>query len=108
MASYQLKGDGDKGVLVLAGDFGIQEAGTLHGALKEAVDKYGAFDLDLSAVEGGDLTMLQLLCAAEKAMAAKGASIGVAGAVPLVILELAETAGFRHEGAGQRFWTREA
>jgi len=108
MASYELKGDGDKGVLVLTGDFGVQDAGVLHGALKEAVDKYEAFDFDLSAVQGGDLTMLQLLCSAEKAMAAKGASIGVVGSVPLAVLELAEIAGFRHEGAGQRFWTREA
>ena len=108
MASYELKGDGGKGVLALSGDLGIQNAGVLLGALKEAVDKYEAFDLDMSAVEGGDLTTLQLLRSAEKSMIAKGSSIGLVGSAPKAILELADLAGFRHEGEGQCFWTREA
>ena len=108
MASYTLNEDGGKGVLVLAGDLGIQEAAALHTALKDAVEKCEALDFDLTAVEGGDLTTLQLLTAAEKVMAAKGSSIGLSGSVPQNVLELADAAGFRHEGAGQRFWTREA
>jgi anti-anti-sigma regulatory factor len=74
-----LQRTGSDAVIVAGGRLTCSHAGQLHKELLEAFAGGGRVDLFLHDVREVDLTFLQLLCAAHRTAAAKGAVFTVGG-----------------------------
>ncbi|MDD4951637.1 MAG: STAS domain-containing protein [Desulfovibrionaceae bacterium] len=97
--------EGDKGVLVLAGSFGVEQAAALKEALLELASGHRETAVDLSGVQEADLTLLQLLCATQKTLSQTGRSLACASEVPAILLDIARRAGMAQDGEPM-FWKR--
>lgn len=75
LEGFGLRADGDRGVLVLTGDVGVERAERLKEALLKAMERFKRIEIDLGGVEETDLSLLQLLCAAHRSGKAKGIEV---------------------------------
>ena len=101
MATFELRGGGAEGTLVLTGECTIEHAADLKNGFTEALEKFQQVDLDMTGVERADLTFLQLVLAAEA-----GRTLTAKAGTPPVVAELAAQAGLTLGNYEQYFWKK--
>ncbi|MCK9240085.1 STAS domain-containing protein [Desulfocurvus sp.] len=106
MASFKLDGTGTSGTLAFAGQCTIEHAEAMKKALTEALERFEELDLDMSAVEGADLSFLQLVVAAQVEMGKRGRSLSASRGTPPVVADLADQAGMSLGSYEQCFWKK--
>ncbi len=106
MARYELRGDGASGVLALDGECTIEHAEELKKGFSEALERFRQVDLDLTGVERADLTLLQLVLAAEAELARDGRTLTAELGVPPVVADLAAEAGLTLGHYERYFWKK--
>lgn len=106
MATFELRGGGAEGTLVLTGECTIEHAADLKNGFTEALEKFQQVDLDMTGVERADLTFLQLVLAAEAELAKSGRTLTAKAGTPPVVAELAAQAGLTLGNYEQYFWKK--
>lgn len=106
MGRCELRQVDGKGVLVLAGDFTVAEAGELKECLARALAAGPDLAVDLGGVERVDLTFLQLLRAAHLTLAQRGKTLECPGGIPPAVAQAADRAGFMIGAHDHIFWKR--
>jgi anti-anti-sigma regulatory factor len=104
MNTYEIIGEGDRGVLILKGEFGIESAVNLKQALLDAMEKYPRLSVDLKDVTGGDCSFLQTLHSARLTLRARGEELGRVSSIPEAVRALAHGAGFLQAREKDDFW----
>ncbi len=61
--------------IALTGSYSVERASELSKQVLEALNGWDVVELDISDLAGGDLTLLQVLCSAQKTCAASGKTI---------------------------------
>ena len=88
--------------LTVTGSLTIEYAADMREALLGAFAKGNLVTVDLSALEGIDLSGLQLLCAAHRTTFGQEKQLKVIGSVQPVVRKAAEISGYyRHVGCSQ-------
>jgi len=88
----------DRTTLVVNGEVTIQNALGFFDALEEWIAKSGTLELNLGGVAEADLTCLQLLCSAHRALLRMKKNLVVTGGeFPEAISKAAREAGFAKE-----------
>lgn len=106
MSEYRLEEKGDKGVMVLSGELGIEDAANLKQAFMEALEKHSELSVDLTGVESCHISVLQLLIAVQASMKARGAELGQEGEIPEPVLDISKEAGLMIGMQDACFWRR--
>jgi anti-anti-sigma regulatory factor len=106
MSAYELKSDGDKGVMALKGELGIEDAGGLKDGFLDAMEKHAELSVDLSEVESCNVAVLQLLLSVQRGLQAKGSELGCEGEVSEAVKESARAAGLLLGMHDNCFWRR--
>jgi len=106
MASFELRGSGPQGTLVLSGECTIAQAGDMKNAFMKALETYEELDLDMSGIKQADLTLLQLVMATHAELAKKGKSLSATAGTPPIVASLAEEAGLTLGSYEQCFWKK--
>ncbi|MEO5345232.1 MAG: STAS domain-containing protein [Magnetococcus sp. YQC-9] len=101
MFHFSLDSARSVGTLSLTGDLTIRNAAELKEAVANAMDQSKQLEVNLSEVERLDLTTLQILCAAHRALLKRGKSLSISGSIPTLIRETVQQAGFQ-ECAGEK------
>ncbi len=79
--------------LHLGADVSVGNAAALREALLELMDSHACVDIDMSAVNRTDLTLIQLLLAARSSAQARGISLRGCGACPTTVCEVLRVSG---------------
>ena len=88
----------DRATLVVNGEVSIQNAMGFLAALDEWIEKSDTLELNLGGVAEADLTCLQLLCSAHRALMKMKKNLIVTGEeLPEAISKVAREAGFVRE-----------
>ncbi|MBF0448521.1 MAG: STAS domain-containing protein [Magnetococcales bacterium] len=110
MIDFSMDDSGSAGTLTLSGDLTIQHATTLKETLLEGVSTAETMVINMEQVERIDLSTIQLLCAAHRALKKANKKIVLAGTVPnavrATILE-SGYAGCIGDGDTSGLWTEE-
>jgi anti-anti-sigma regulatory factor len=106
MSKYRLDVNGDKGVMVLSGELGIEDAANLKQAFSEALEKHSELSVDLTGVESCHISVLQILIAVHAGMKARGAELGQEGEIPEPVVETSKEAGLLIGMQDACFWRR--
>jgi ABC-type transporter Mla MlaB component len=95
---FELTGGEERASLIVSGEVTIQNALAFRDALDEWIEKSDTLELNLGGVADADLTCLQLLCSAHRAlMKIKKNLIVTGGELPEAISKVAREAGFVRE-----------
>jgi len=81
-------------LLTITGKCTVEHAAALRDALLPATETAKELALDLSGVEGVDITFLQLLLATEQTLAKRGAHLLRSGPLSPAVSEAARISGF--------------
>lgn len=91
----------DRATLVVNGEVTIQNALGFFDVLDEWIEKSDTLELNLGGVAEADLTCLQLLCSAHRALIKMKKNLIVTGGeLPEAISKVAREAGFLRERGG--------
>ena len=92
--NFEVQQNKDEVVITVDGHFTIQYAADLKKAFLKALKLSPQIRLDLSGVKEADLSCLQLIWSVLKTGKKSGKEISFGAALPEVMVELAELAGF--------------
>ncbi len=90
----EIRGVGQKGVVVLKGMVTIERSGGVRLALLRGMELFADLEIDLSEVDAADLSLLQLLWSAYRTASKRGQAVRYGASPSATVLEAAQRAGF--------------
>lgn len=107
MSGFKLKSSGKKkGIMMLTGELGMQDAANLKQAFLDAMDKHKELSVDLSGVESCHIAILQILAAVHASLKSRGGELGSEGEFSSAVVEEINAAGLAVGASDKRFWRR--
>ncbi len=94
---FKPKGPEGGALLRIQGRVTVTEAALLRNGLLEAFEKCDSLRIDLEGLEEGDLSLLQILCAAHREALAAGKRVVLEGITREDLARLLEKAGYLHQ-----------
>jgi anti-anti-sigma factor len=111
MIDFSIDESSSTGTLTLSGDLTIQHASTLKETLLEGISNAQSLVINLEQVERMDLSTVQLLCAANRALQKADKNLVVAGAIPSAVKDTILESGYAGcmgDGDSSVLWTEES
>ncbi|MBF0454717.1 MAG: STAS domain-containing protein [Magnetococcales bacterium] len=110
MIDFSIDESSSTGTLTLSGDLSIQFAATLKETLLDGISNADSMVINMEQVDRIDLSTVQLLCAAHRALKKANKKLVIAGGISKAVKETIAEAGFigcMGDGDSSGLWTEE-
>lgn len=97
--TVETKRSDERTVITLSGELNVRSAAQLRVALDESISSSGSVEIEFADVKTADLSLLQLLCSAERTARTSGKKLVIGGEIPDIVIGLFKRTGYFNHGS---------